>query len=225
MFVHVEHVSEGLKTRAQWQPGSSQTACLLGDIKSQFNMVRKSAVHRVNMSELCKRNPKQQWMWIDQIIPEKMKQFEGQWIFQIRQTNPQSTWIDPWNSDALTRTTSRTWSEWQDMVATTINYLFLGWVPQKSTLCCGNKFWNKWKTEKSNLSDLQVSGTSGLWTTTTRPNRWSMCRTLRHCRKYGEMGKSGPWVSKDLQRSPKFGSLHSQLSQLSKDSRDPIFAS
>jgi len=115
---------------AQWQPSSLRTP-RLGDVKSQFNMVRKSAVHRVN----C------QWT-----------------VKEIRHNN---------------KCRSTRQSHEQNMVRMTRygdNYFFLGWVPKKSTLCWGDKFWNKWKNKKSNLSDLSEPWV--FYLTSWSPGEW-----------------------------------------------------
>ena len=99
-----------------WQPSSLRTP-RLGDVKSQFNMVRKSAVHSEH-----------EWTWVN-------------CVKEIRHNN---------------KCRSTRQSHEQNMVRMTRygdNYFFLGWVPKKSTFCWGNKFWNKWKNIKSNLSE------------------------------------------------------------------------
>lgn len=84
------------------------------------------------------------------------------------------------------------------------NYNFLGWVPKKNNTLLRKQILEQMEKQKikpfgpfRTLSepwvfisrhDLQESGTSGLWITTTRPNRWSTCRTLSRCRKVWALG-------------------------------------
>ena len=176
-----------------WQPSSLRTP-RLGDVKSQFNMVRKSAVHSEH-----------EWTWVN-------------CVKEIRHNN---------------KCRSTRQSHEQNMVRMTRygdNYFFLRMSSKKINILLREQILEQMEKHKIkpfgtfrslgffiSRHDLQESGTSGLWITTTRPNRWSTCRTLSRCRKYGEFEKSGPWVSKV--------SVSPELPRTLNSLNDPIFAS